>query len=682
MVARMNNPLLDISTLPPFSKIKPEHVEPAISRIIADNRAGLESLLKDAFSPDWDNLIQPLEEMEDRLNRVWSPIRHMNSVVNSEELRAAYNRCLPRLSEYGTEMGQNKRLFEAYQAISENEDYSDLDTAQKKTIQNALRDFHLSGVDLTNENKQRFKAIAQRLSELSAKFEENVLDATQAWEKQCLTKTELEGLPDSALDMARQTAQQREKEGWLITLEFPSYHAVITYADDRSLREEIYKAYTTRASDQGDNPGWDNSLVMEEMLALRHEASQLLGFGNYAERSLATKMAESPGQVMGFLIDLAHKSHPQALEEMQEVSRFAKGVLGMEKVCAWDIAYISEKMKGAYFDLSEEDLKPYFPVNKVVPGMFRLVQRLYGITIKKKSDVDTWHPDVEFYEIFDLNGELRAQFYFDLYARPKKRGGAWMDECISRMQKAGDIQIPVAYMTCNSTPPVGDKPALFTHNEVITLFHEFGHGLHHMLTRIDRASVSGISGVEWDAVELPSQFMENWCWEKEALDLFAEHYETHEKLPESLYQKLIDSKNFQIAMQMVRQLEFSLFDLRIHLDYQPEEGPRIQETLNKIRENVAVIIPPKFNRFQHGFSHIFGGGYAAGYYSYKWAEVLSADAYARFEEEGLFEKKVGEDFLHNILEVGGSRDAMESFKAFRGREPKIDALLRHCGMAA
>ena len=678
----MNNPLLDISTLPPFSKIKPEHVEPAISKIIADNRAGLESLLKDAFSPDWDNLIQPLEEMEDRLNRVWSPIRHMNSVVNSEELREAYNRCLPKLSEYGTEMGQNKRLFEAYQAISENEYYSDLDTAQKKTIQNALRDFHLSGVDLTDEDKQRFKAIAQRLSELSAKFEENVLDATQAWEKQCLTKTELEGLPDSALDMARQTAQQRGKEGWLITLEFPSYHAVITYADDRSLREEIYKAYTTRASDQGDNPDWDNSLVMEEMLALRHEVSQLLGFSNYAERSLATKMAESPDQVMGFLIDLAHKSHPQALEEMQEVSRFAKGVLGMDKVYAWDIAYISEKMKGAYFDLSEEDLKPYFPVNKVVPGMFRLVQRLYGITIKKKSDVDTWHPDVEFYEIFDLNGELRAQFYFDLYARPKKRGGAWMDECTSRMQKAEGIQIPVAYMTCNSTPPVGDKPALFTHNEVITLFHEFGHGLHHMLTRIGRASVSGISGVEWDAVELPSQFMENWCWKKEALDLFAEHYETHEKLPESLYQKLIDSKNFQIAMQMVRQLEFSLFDLRIHLDYQPEEGPRIQETLNKIREDVAVIIPPKFNRFQHGFSHIFGGGYAAGYYSYKWAEVLSADAYARFEEEGLFEKKVGEDFLHNILEVGGSRDAMESFKAFRGREPKIDALLRHCGMAA
>ena len=678
----MNNPLLATSTLPPFSKIKPEYVESAIDKIIADNRAGLESLLNDKMEPDWESLVQPLEEMDDRLNRVWSPIRHMNSVANSEELREAYNKCLPKLSDYGTEMGQNKRLYEAYKAIAENEGYSSLDTAQKKTIQNALRDFHLSGVDLTDEKKQRFKEITQRLSELSAKFEENILDATQAWGKQCLNKSDLEGLPDSALDMASQTAQQREKEGWFLTLEFPSYHAVITYANDRSLREEIYKAYSTRASDQSGHPDWDNSLIMEEMLALRHEVAQLLGFNDYVERSLATKMAESPGQVMDFLVGLADKSRPQAQQEMQELSRFAKGVLGINEVHAWDIAYISEKMKGAYYDLSQEDLKPYFPVDRVVAGLFKLVQRLYGITVKEKKDVDTWHPDVQFYEIFDTNGELRAKFYFDLYARPKKRGGAWMDECISRMRKAEGIQIPVAYMTCNSTPPVGDKPALFTHNEVITLFHEFGHGLHHMLTRIDRPSVSGISGVEWDAVELPSQFMENWCWEREALDLFAEHYETHEKLPEALYQKLIDSKNFQIAMQMARQLEFSLFDLRIHHEYRPERGARIQEILDKVRKQVAVIIPPKFNRFQHGFSHIFGGGYAAGYYSYKWAEVLSADAYARFEEEGLFDKKVGEDFLYNIIEVGGSRDAMESFKAFRGREPNINALLRHCGMAA
>lgn len=678
----MNNPLLAISTLPAFSKIKAEHVEPAIDKIIADNRTGLESLLKNSTQPDWNNLIQPLEEMEDRLNKIWSPVRHMNSVVNSEELREAYNRCLPKLSEYGTEMGQNKQLYKAYKAIAEGNQYSMLDSAQKRTIQNALRDFHLSGVDLTDEKKQRYKEIAQRLSELSAKFEENVLDATQAWEKQCLKKTDLEGLPNSALEMARQTAEQREKKGWVLTLEFPSYHAVITYADDRSLREEIYKAYTTRASDQGDNPDWDNSSIIEEMLALRHEVAQLLGFNNYVERSLATKMAETPLQVMEFLVDLADKSRPQALEEMQEVSRFAKGVLGLDEVYAWDIPYISEKMKGAYFDLSQEDLKPYFPVNKVVAGLFKLVQQLYGIAIKEKEGVDTWHPDVQFYEIFEPNGKLKAQFYFDLYARPKKRGGAWMDECVARMQTGEGIQIPVAYMTCNSTPPVGDNPALFTHNEVITLFHEFGHGLHHMLTRIDRPSVSGISGVEWDAVELPSQFMENWCWEREALDMFAEHHETHKKLPESLYQKLMGSKNFQTAMQMVRQLEFSLFDLRIHHEYQPKDGARTQEILNEVRDEVAVIIPPDFNRFQHGFSHIFGGGYAAGYYSYKWAEVLSADAYARFEEEGLFNKQVGEDFLHTIIEVGGSRDAMDSFKAFRGREPKIDALLRHCGMAA
>ena len=671
-----------MTALPPFSTIKPAHVEHAIDQILAANRAGLESLLNEIKRPDWENLIQPLEEMEDYLSRIWSPVRHMNSVVNSDELREAYNRCLPKLSDYSTELGHNKRLYGAYKAIAEGEQYALLDTAQRKTIDNALRDFHLSGVDLAEEKKQRFKEIAQRLAELSAKFEENVLDATEAWDKHCLDKSGLQGLPESALEMAAQTAQQRKKEGWILTLEFPSYYAVITYADDRSLREEVYRAFTTRASDQGVNPDWDNSSIMEEMLALRHEMALLLGFNNYAERSLVTKMAETPDQVMAFLMDLANKSRQRAQEEMRELSRFARDELAIENVQAWDIAYISEKMKGARYDLSQEDLKPYFPVDKVVAGLFGLVHRLYGITIKEKKGVDTWHPDVQFYEIFDAEGELRAQFYFDLYARPKKRGGAWMDECISRMRTAGGIQTPVAYMTCNSSPPVGDKPALFTHIEVITLFHEFGHGLHHMLTRIDRPGVSGISGVEWDAVELPSQFMENWCWERQALDMFAAHYETGEPLPEALYRKLIDSKNFQAAMQMVRQLEFSLFDLRVYREYKPEQGARVQEILNEVRAEVAVVIPPDFNRFQHGFSHIFGGGYAAGYYSYKWAEVLSADAYSRFEEEGLFDKRVGEDFLHNILEVGGSRDAMDSFKAFRGRKPEIDALLRHCGMAA
>jgi oligopeptidase A len=678
----MNNPLLTMSTLPVFSKIKPEYVEPAIDEVLTKNRAKLESLLNEISVPDWNNLVQPLEEMDDYLNRVWSPVRHMNSVVNSKELRDAYNQCLPKLSEYSTDMGQNKRLYSAYKSIAESELYMGLDEAQKKTIENALRDFRLSGVDLSDDEKRRFKEIAQRLSELSAKFEEHVLDATQAWEKHCSTEEELQGLPDSALEMAKQTAKQKDKKGWIVTLEFPSYHSVITYADDRSLREEIYRAYTTRASDESSNPDWDNSLIMDEILVLRYESAQLLGFDNFAERSLATKMAESPGQVKDFLADLALKSRSQAEKDMQDLIRFAKGVLGFEEVEAWDIPYISEKMKGVYFDLSQEDLKPYFPVDGVVSGLFDLVQRLYNIKVVEKKGIDTWHPDVQFYEIFDMSGELRAQFYFDLYARPNKRGGAWMDECVSRMKTGDALQIPVAYMTCNSTPPVGGKPALFTHNEVITLFHEFGHGLHHMLTKIDWPSVSGINGVEWDAVELPSQFMENWCWEREALDLFAKHFETNEILPKELYSKLINSRNFQSAMQMLRQLEFSLFDLRIHQEYDSENGESIQNILGEVRAQVAVINPPEFNRFQHSFSHIFGGGYAAGYYSYKWAEVLSADVYARFEEEGLFDKKVGDSFLQQILEVGGSRNAMDSFMAFRGRKPSIDALLRHSGMSA
>jgi len=676
----MNNPLLTVSSLPAFSNINSKHVEPAIDEVLTENRAKLESLLDEISVPDWNNLVQPLEEIDDYLNRVWSPIRHMNAVVNSKGLREAYNQCLPKLSEYSADMGQNTRLYSAYKSIAESKQYMVLDDAQKKIIDNALRNFRLSGVNLPDEGKRRFKEIAQRLSELSAKFEEHVLDATQAWKKHCLTKEELQGLPDSALEMAKQTAKQKDKKGWIITLEFPSYHSVITYADDRRLREEIYRAYTTRASDESNNPDWDNSRIIDEILALRYESAQLLGFDNFAECSLATKMAESPEQVKDFLADLTLKSRPRAEQDVQDLIRFAKGVLGFEEVEAWDIPYISEKMKGVYFDLSQEDLKPYFPVDGVVSGLFNLVQRLYNIKVVEKKDVDTWHPDVRFYEIFDTSEKLRAKFYFDLYARPNKRGGAWMDECVSRMKTGDGLQIPVAYMTCNSTPPVGNKPALFTHNEVITLFHEFGHGLHHMLTKIDWPSVSGINGVEWDAVELPSQFMENWCWEEEALDLFAKHFETNEALPKELYSKLIDSKHFQSAMQMLRQLEFSLFDLRIHQEYDPKNGLSIQNILEKVRTEVAVISPPEFNRFQHSFSHIFGGGYAAGYYSYKWAEVLSADVYARFEEEGLFNKKVGEDFLQQILEVGGSRNAMDSFMAFRGRKPSIDALLRHSGM--
>lgn len=676
----MENPLLASDGLPSFSQILPEHVVPAIEQILQDNRESLNNLLAQTARPSWENLVQPLEVNDDRLSRAWSPVRHLNSVRNSPELREVYNQCLPLLSEYGTEMGQNRALFEAYQAIVDGEGFSNLDQAQKKVLDNTLHEFRLSGVDLNEEDKKRFADISTQLSELSANFEEHILDATNAWSKHFADEKSLQGLPQSAIEMFQQEAASRDLTGAVATLQYPSYIAVMTYADNRELREEFYRAFATRASDQGENPEWDNSEVIEKILSLKHELSNLLGFNSFAERSLAKKMADSPAAVMEFLTDLTKRSKQQAEKEFTDLQQFAKGVLCVDDLQAWDVAYVSEKMKGTYYELSQEDLKPYFPVDQVVPGLFELVEKLYQVKIAPRDDVETWHKDVRFYDIYDRTGNLQAQFYLDLYARKNKRGGAWMDECLSRRATPEGIQTPVAYMTCNSSPPVGDKPALFTHDEVITLFHEFGHGLHHMLTRIEYSDVAGISGVEWDAVELPSQFMENWCWEREVLDMFAKHYETGATLPDELYQKLIDSKNFQAAMQMIRQLEFSIFDMRLHSEYDPVKGARLMETLNQVRAQVSVIKAPEYNRFAHAFSHIFGGGYAAGYYSYKWAEVLSADAYAKFEEEGLFNPAVGEAFLTNILEVGGSRDAMESFKAFRGREPNIDALLKHCGL--
>ncbi len=675
----MTNPLLDMPGLPAFSQIKPEHVEVAIDEILADNRRQIEHLLDSVAQPDWENFIAPIEELDDRLSRAWSPVSHMNSVVNSDELRAAYNACLPKLSEYSTEMGQNARLYEAYKSVSENADQ--LDTAQRKVIDNALRDFHLSGIDLAADKQQRFRQISLQLSELTSKFEENILDATNAWSKHITDVSELAGLPESALELAKQQAQQRDLDGYVLTLDFPSYYPVMTYADNAELRQTLYRAYNCRASDQADNPQWDNSEVMEQILALRHEQSQLLGFDNYAERSLAKKMARDVPQVFDFLNDLAARSKPQAQQELKELQDYAASTHGVSKLNPWDIAYYSEKLRQARYSITQEELKPYFPVDRVIQGMFDVVSRLYNVSFRQLDGVDVWHPDVRFYEITDSDG-VRARFYFDLYARAKKRGGAWMDDCASRMQKADGLQLPVAYMTCNFTPPVGDKPALLTHNEVETLFHEFGHGLHHMLTRVDYSAVSGINGVAWDAVELPSQIMENWCWEKPALDLFAAHYETGAAIPDELYQRMLAAKNFQSAMMMVRQLEFSLFDFHIHADYDPQQGGRIYQILNQVRQQVSVIMPPAWSRFAHGFSHIFAGGYAAGYYSYKWAEVLSADAFSMFEENGLFDQKTGQSFLQNILEQGGSKDAMALFVAFRGREPKIDALLRHSGIAA
>jgi len=680
----MTNPLLQFTGLPPFQQIKPEYIEPAINQLLAENRALVERLLRENEHYTWDNLIQPLEEADDRLSRAWSPVSHMNSVVNSDALREAYNACLPKLSEYGTEMGQNEHLYEAYKSIHDMPEFQHLDQAQKKTIENSLRDFHLSGVDLPPEKKERFKAIQQQLSKLTTKYEENLLDATHAWTRHISDEQQLSGLPDYARAMARQSAEQKGLDGWLFSLEFPSYYAIMTYADDRALREEMYQAYVTRASEQGPNAGkWDNSAIMEEILALRHELAQLLGFQSYAERSLATKMAESPGQVFGFLDDLAKRSKPVADKELEELRQFAEQQHGHEQLAAWDLAYYSEKQRQHDFDISQEELKPYFPEDKVITGMFEVVKRLYGLSIAQVDHVETWHPTVRFYEIRDNDGQLRGQFYLDLYVRDKKRGGAWMDDCSGRMRKAnGELQYPVAYLTCNLTPPVGGDPALFTHDEVITLFHEFGHGLHHMLTQVDHIGVSGINGVAWDAVELPSQFMENWCWEREALNVIAGHYKTGAPLPDALYQKMYAAKNFQAGMQMVRQLEFSIFDFRLHHEYDPAKGSHIQKTLDEVRQQVAVITPPDYNRFQNGFSHIFAGGYAAGYYSYKWAEVLSADAFAKFEEQGIFDPETGQAFLHNVLEQGGTREPIELFVKFRGREPTIDALLRHSGITA
>ncbi|MCM8856740.1 MAG: oligopeptidase A [Candidatus Thiodiazotropha sp.] len=674
----MKNTLLEMHGLPAFSSITPAMIEPAIDQLIQGNRQTIEQLLNTQIDFTWNNLVEPLERIEDRLSRAWSPVSHMNAVVNNDELRAVYNASLPKLSEYATEIGQNRQLCDAYKKVN---DQAGLKQAQQQLLHNALLDFRLSGVDLDHEKQQRFKEISQELSRLTTKFEENLLDATHAWSKLISDRSSLLGLPESALALAKQTAAQRDQVGWLLTLDFPSYLPVMTYADDRELRQEVYQAFATRASDQGPHAGqWDNSEEMEQLLKLRHEQARLLGYSNYAERSLARKMAASTDQVMTFLTDLAERSRKQAEQELKALRLFAETEFGIKDLQAWDIGYYSEKLRQQRHNISQEELKPYFPETRVVPGMFAVVERLFGIHINEVSGVDSWHPDVRFFEIHDKEQHLRGQFYLDLYARPKKRGGAWMDECASRFFTDTVDQLPVAYLTCNFSPPVDGKPALFTHDEVQTLFHEFGHGLHHLLTKVDYPAVSGINGVAWDAVELPSQFMENWCWEKEALALISGHVDSGEPIPDELYQRMYAARNFQSAMQMVRQLEFSLFDFRIHREYDPEKGGRIYDILEQVRQQVSVIRAPTWNRFAHGFSHIFAGGYAAGYYSYKWAEVLSADAFSLFEERGIFNPDTGQAFLQEVLEQGGSRDAMELFVAFRGREPEIEPLLRHCGI--
>ncbi|HEH9418812.1 TPA: oligopeptidase A [Aeromonas sobria] len=680
----MNNPLLTMDALPPFSQIQPEQVQAAVVQAIADCKQKISDVLAQNETHTWDSLIAPLEEVNDRLARIWSPVSHLNSVLNSEALRAAHDACLPLLSEFQTYVGQHEGLYQAYLGLSQSDDFPLLSGAQRKEILNTLRDFRLSGIGLPAEAQQRYGEIQARLSELASRFSNNVLDATQGWYKPVTEEAELAGLPDSVRAAARQMAELKGKEGWLFTLDIPSYLPVMMYSDNRELRAEMYQAFTTRASDQGPNGGkWDNTAIMSELLTLRRELAQLLGFANYAELSLATKMADKTEQVVSFLTDLAAKSLPQGKAELEEIRAFATEQHGQSELAAWDLAYYAEKLKQHKFSISDEQLRPYFPASKVVKGLFEVVKRVFGMKVRERLGIDTWHPDVRFYDIFDAEDELRGSFYLDLYAREHKQGGAWMDVCLGRRYRQdGSLQKPVAYLTCNFNGPVDGKPALFTHNEVVTLFHEFGHGIHHMLTRIDVAGVAGINGVAWDAVELPSQFLENWCWESEALAFISGHHETGEPLPADLLEKMLTARNFQAAMQMLRQLEFSLFDFRLHQTFDPANPDQIPNLLAEVRSQVAVMTPPEFNRFQHSFSHIFAGGYAAGYYSYKWAEVLSADAFSRFEEEGIFNPVTGQSFLKHILEKGGSKEPMELFRAFRGREPKVDALLRHSGIAA
>lgn len=667
--------------LPDFSAIEPSTIVEEVKQLITAVKNTVASQLTQ-LPYTWENLITPIDEAVDQLNRYWSPIGHMNAVVSSDDLREAHDACLPLLSEYSTWMGQHQGLYQGYRSIRNSAEFATLSKAQQKYLADSLITFELSGVSLPEHKRQRFGEISAKLSELSSTFSNNVMDATLAWSKHITDEADLAGLPDSAKAAAAQLARQKDLSGWLFTLDFPSYLPVLTYADDPAFREEMYLAMCTRASDQGPNAGkWDNSPVIDEILMLKAELAEIVGFDNYAALSIATKMAENTQQVNDFLEDLAAKSLPQAKQEIQTIRDFAAKEFGKQELQVYDHLYYSEKLKQQAFSVSDEMLRPYFPVTKVLPGLFEIVSRLYGIKVIEVFDISTWHQDVRFFEILDNAGDRRGAFYLDLYAREKKRGGAWMDDCRTRRRKAdGSLQYPVAYLTCNFNAPVNGAPALFTHDEVITLFHEFGHGLHHMLTKIEVAGVSGIAGVPWDAVELPSQFLENWCWQAEALAFLSGHFETDAPLPQELLQKMLAAKNFQSAMQMVRQLEFAIFDFRLHQHYQRDPKTDVQATLNDVRALTAVVQPPACNRFQNAFSHIFAGGYAAGYYSYKWAEVLSADAFSRFEEEGVFNRDVGNQFMQAILEKGGSEEPMALFQAFRGRAPRIDALLRHSGI--
>jgi oligopeptidase A len=677
-----NNPLLDFSGLPRFAEIKPAHVTPAIELLLSDARSTVKAAEKSA--PSWDAFIAPLEDANERLGRAWGQVAHLHAVMDSPQLREVYNANLPKVTSYWTELGQNLQLFEKYKALRHSNGFSTLSAPRKKIVENALRDFRLGGAELPPDRKKRYAEIQEELARLSAKFSENLLDATNAFSIY-VTKDETSGIPDDVLQAAREAAHKDGKDGWKFTLHMPSYLPVMQYADERLLREKMYYASSTRAAEFG-NPQWDNAPLIAKIVPLRRELAQLLGYCDFAEVSLVPKMAESASQVLAFLDDLARRARPFAERDVEELREFSRTELGIPDLQAWDVAYASEKLRLKRYSFSEQEVKQYFPEDIVVRGLFRVAETLYGVKIVE-SQAPVWHPDVRFFEVRDPNGTAIGQFYLDLYARETKRGGAWMDDAISRRRRAERIQIPVAYLNCNFSRPVGGKPALFTHDEVLTLFHEFGHGLHHLLTQVEDLGVSGISGVEWDAVELPSQFMENFCWEWDVLCGMTRHVDTGQPLPRQLFEKMLAAKNFQSGLAMLRQIEFAVFDMRLHSDFDPASGRSALDLLQEVRRQVAVLFPPAYNRFPNTFGHIFGGGYAAGYYSYKWAEVLSADAYSAFEETGaakgiILDPATGARFRDEILAVGGSRPAAESFRAFRGREPNVAALLRHNGMIA
>jgi len=675
------NSLLQNHELPAFDKFSPEEIEPAITKLIADTKATIEKVVANPADATWASVVTPIEQNERLLDNAWSVFGHLNSVKDSPELRDAYGKALAQVTEFSTWVGQHQGLFQAYKAISERDDFAELSVGQQEAVRQALLDFRLSGIDLPDAQQKEFAQLKNELAQLQQKFSEQVLDATQSWSKHITDEADLAGLPDSAKATLAQYAKQKDKTGWLVTLEMPSVIPVLTYADNRALREEVYRANVSKASDLGPDAGkFDNGPVMTQILEKRQQVAELLGYRNYAEVSVATKMADSPEDVIVFLDELAEKAYPQAKQEFAELAEFAAQELGLSDLQPWDVTYASEKLKQQRFSISQEELRAYFPAPKAMVGLFETASRLFNVNFEPAEDYSTYHPDVQLHNVYE-NGKLIARFYLDLYAREGKRGGAWMDECRKRMKLDDDsTQLPVAYLTCNFTPPIDGKPSLLTHDELTTLFHEFGHGLHHMLTNIDVKPVSGIGGVAWDAVELPSQFLENWCWQEEALAFISGHVDDRKPLPKEKLDKLLAAKNFQSAMAKVRQLEFSLFDMHLHMKSEGFSAEDIQNVLNTVREQVAVIPAIAENKFQNGFGHIFGGGYAAGYYSYKWAEVLSADAFSRFEEEGIFNEQTGADFRNIILGNGGSKPAAVLFKEFRGREPSVEPLLRHNGI--